>query len=325
MRALVAGWFSIDAGRATAGDILVRDVVCSWLDERDLAYDIAQERQFGSGVDWFRVAPTRYSHFVFVCGPVGKDLAVYELIERFSACRRIAVNVTVLDEAAEESFDLMLARDGVGDPRPDLALAAYVEHPPVMALVKMNDYPGARVDIAHGAFDRLLRARESSAFEVDTVLDQHVPGRRTAAEVQALLGRADLVLTTRLHGLVLALPGRAGDRGRSDAGWREGAAPGPRTRVARRARGRRDRRCAARAAARVVPFLRGTRAGRAMCAHRRDGSAADPSHVHGTAVAAPPSKPRLDERAADPRSRSNADTDTDTDTTITDRTWTPTR
>jgi hypothetical protein len=205
LRALVAGWFSIDAGRATAGDILVRDVVCSWLDERDLAYDIAQERQFGSGVDWFRVAPTRYSHFVFVCGPVGKDLAVYELIERFSACRRIAVNVTVLDEAAEESFDLMLARDGVGDPRPDLALAAYVEHPPVMALVKMNDYPGARVDIAHGAFDRLLRARESSAFEVDTVLDQHVPGRRTAAEVQALLGRADLVLTTRLHGLVLAL------------------------------------------------------------------------------------------------------------------------
>lgn len=207
MRALVAGWFSVAKGGATAGDVLVRDVLCSWLDEQRFAYDIAQERWLGPGVDWFRVSPARYSHLVFACGPVGPDLAVRELIDRFAQCRRVAVNVTVAGETTWTPFDLMLARDGEinSPPRPDMALTACVARAPVIALVKMEEHPWTAADVAHAAFARLLASREAAAFEVDTVLDPDAPGRRNSGEVLALLGRADVVLTTRLHGLVLAL------------------------------------------------------------------------------------------------------------------------
>lgn len=42
MRALVAGRFSVEDGGATAGDLLVRDVLCNWLAERRIAYDVVR-------------------------------------------------------------------------------------------------------------------------------------------------------------------------------------------------------------------------------------------------------------------------------------------
>ncbi len=206
MRALVAGWFSIRDGGATAGDLLVRDVLCEWLDEQGVMYDVAQERKLGPGVDWFRVSPERYSHLIFACGPIGPNLAVRELIERFATCRRVAINVSIPAETEWKPFDLLLARDGDGyPPRADIALSAPIVRPPVIAVVKMKEYPGARVDLAHEAFARLLASCDVAAFEVDTVLKPDTPGQRTAGEVLALIARADVVLTTRLHGLVLAL------------------------------------------------------------------------------------------------------------------------
>ncbi len=208
MRVLLTGWFSIEGGGATAGDVLVRDAVCDWLHRCDIPYDIAQERAMGPGVDWFRVSPERYTHLVFACGPVGPDLAVRDIIERFARCRRAAINVSLVGDQAWQPFDLLLERDGAGHSRPDLALTRAAAPTPVVALVRTHrqaEYPESCPDDAHSALDRLLASREAATFEVDTVLDRRVPGRRTAAEVQALLARADVVLTTRLHGLVLAL------------------------------------------------------------------------------------------------------------------------
>jgi hypothetical protein len=207
MRVLVAGWFSIENGGATAGDVLVRDAVCEWLQARDIPHEVALERALGPGVDWFRVSPARYTHLVFVCGPVGPDLAVAELIERFGSCRRVALNVSPVGDPAWRPFDLRLERD-TGRSRPDLAITRPAVSTPVVAVVRapvQTEYAGANPDEAHAAFDRLLSSREAAAFAVDTVLDPRAPGRRAAAEVQALLARADVVLTTRLHGLVLAL------------------------------------------------------------------------------------------------------------------------
>lgn len=208
MRVLVAGWFSIEGGGATAGDMLVRDAVRTWLQERNIPHDVAVERALGPGVDWFRVSPTRYTHLVFVCGPIGPHLAVCELVERFACCKRAAINVSPVGDPAWRPFDLLLERDGAKRSRPDLAITLPAVNTPVVAVVrihKQTEYAGAGPEIAHEAFDRLLSSREAAAFAVDTVLDPHVPGRRTAAEVQALLARADVVLTTRLHGLALAL------------------------------------------------------------------------------------------------------------------------
>jgi hypothetical protein len=208
IRVLLAGWFSIEDGGATAGDVLVRDVICDWLDKSAISYDVAQERRLGPGVDWMRVSPARYTHLVFACGPVGPDLAVGELVERFAVCRRIAINVSSIGNGKWQPFDLLLERDGAGPPRPDLALTHRSTHPPVVAVIRIHrqaEYARARPEEAHRAFDRLLACTQAASFPVDTILDPLVPGRRTAAEVGALIARADVVLTTRLHGLVLAL------------------------------------------------------------------------------------------------------------------------
>ena len=50
MRALVAGWFSFEGMGATAGDILARDVVCGWLEEAAIPYDVATARPFTDGI-----------------------------------------------------------------------------------------------------------------------------------------------------------------------------------------------------------------------------------------------------------------------------------
>jgi hypothetical protein len=188
--------------------VLVRDAICDWLDASAIPYDVAQERSLGPGVDWIRVAPSRYTHFVFACGPVGPELAVGELIDRFAACRRIAINVSSVGDPNWRPFDLLLERDGAESARPDLALSRRSGHPAVAAVVRIHrqaEYPRGRPEDAHRAFDRLLACNQVAAFPVDTILDPLIPGRRTAAEVEALIARADIVLTTRLHGLVLAL------------------------------------------------------------------------------------------------------------------------
>jgi hypothetical protein len=202
---LVTGWFSLQGGGATAGDVMARDVACGWLAERGIAFDVAQERALGPGVDWFRVAPERYTHLLFICGPVGADAGVAEMLERFAGCRRIALNVSVVGDSAWRPFDVLIEREG----RPDLALAAPLRRVPVVARVEIPgrqpEYASAAPDVAHAAFDRLLAGREAAVVTVDTRLDALLPGRRSPAEVEALIGVAAVVLTTRLHGIVLAL------------------------------------------------------------------------------------------------------------------------
>ncbi len=209
MRILVAGWFSIKDGGATAGDLLVQDTICGWLQEHNIQHDVALERALGPGVDWFRVSPSRYTHLIFACGPVSSDLVVAQLIERFASCRRIAINVSLVGDPSWQPFDLLLQRDDIGaEARSDLSITRPARRTPVVAIVQVGrqtEYSRANPEIAHIAFDRLLSSREAATFAVDTILHPRVPGRRTAAEVQALLARADVVLTTRLHGLVLAL------------------------------------------------------------------------------------------------------------------------
>jgi hypothetical protein len=211
MRVLVAGWFSLRQGGATAGDLMARDVACAWLAERAIPFEVALEPGLGDGVDWFRVAPARYSDLLFVCGPVGPDLQVAELIDRFRGCRRTALNVSLVGDPAWQPFDVVIERDGAREPRPDLTLGAPAHRVPVVARVQIHrqaEYRAARPEAAHAAFDRLLGRREAAVLDVDTRLDPAVPGRRSAAEVESLIAAADVVLTTRLHGLVFAL--RAG-------------------------------------------------------------------------------------------------------------------
>ena len=214
-RVLVAGWFSFEPLGATAGDVQARDLACSWLERAGVAYDVANAPALASGLDWRAANPDDYSHVVFVCGPAGRRPPLPELVERFARCRLVGLDVSMDVPLAEwNPFEVLLERDSERGARPDLAFGAPAPVVPVIGVVLVplqREYgERARHADAEVAIARLTTGRPCVAVAIDTALTNDPDGRdpsaiRSPDEAEALIARMDAVLTTRLHGLVLAL------------------------------------------------------------------------------------------------------------------------
>jgi polysaccharide pyruvyl transferase WcaK-like protein len=80
---------------------------------------------------------------------------------------------------------------------------------PIVGVILVHHQPeyGARARDREvsAAIERLLASREVSSVHIDTRLDSNTTALRTPVEVEALIARMDAVITTRLHGLVLAI------------------------------------------------------------------------------------------------------------------------
>ncbi|MGW7282371.1 polysaccharide pyruvyl transferase family protein [Streptomyces sp. NPDC054844] len=216
-KTLVTGWFSFLHGEATAGDVLALRRVEEVLRDAGLAYDVVWSPGFrADGAHFADVDPAAYSRLVFVCGPAHGP-QVEEVHRRFAHCVRIAVGVSVVDPAspAVTGFHEVLARDAAGTV-PTLDLAARAPASPARPVVGVvlthgqHEYGGQRrhEEVAAG-LTRWLAGKDCARLELETRLDAHdwrLCG--TPAQLEAVLPRLDLVVTDRLHGLVLAL--RAG-------------------------------------------------------------------------------------------------------------------
>jgi hypothetical protein len=209
MKTLVAGWFSFEQMGATAGDLLARDLACDWLRQAGHAYDVALAPPFAGGVDWRRVDPLAYSHVVFVCGPFGNGWPLTEFLPRFAGRRVIGLNLSLIEPLEVwNPFDLLLERDSSAAARPDISFLSRQGRVPVVGVVLVHpqgEYKGGMHRAAGEAVQRLVASREMAAVDIDTRLDVNRTGLRSPAEVESLMARMDVVVTTRLHGLVLAL------------------------------------------------------------------------------------------------------------------------
>jgi len=207
MKVLVAGWFSFEKTGATAGDLLAKDLVCDWVKQAGYTYDIALASQFGGGVDWAVVNPNDYSHLIFVCGPFFRS----NLLKRFENCRLVGINLSMMESVdLWNPFDLLLERDSSHGARPDLTFLARERSVPVVGVTlnRTPDVPRNResYETANAAVERFIALQELSAVHIDTRLDiTNTSGLRSPAEIESLISRMDVVLTTRLHGMVLAL------------------------------------------------------------------------------------------------------------------------
>ena len=209
-RILVTGWFSFEGMGATAGDLLCRDLLCDWLGTAGCEFDIATAAPFAGGVAWDEVDPAEYTHVVFVCGPFGNGWPITGLLERFRHCGLIGLNLTMLDRLENwDPFDLLLERDSNQTVRPDMTFLTKPQRVPVVGVIlahRQKEYGArGRHDRANAAIDRLLASREAAVVRIDTRLDENGTGLQTPAEVESLIARMDVVVTTRLHGSVLAL------------------------------------------------------------------------------------------------------------------------
>ncbi|HEU5085525.1 MAG TPA: polysaccharide pyruvyl transferase family protein [Acidimicrobiales bacterium] len=201
---------------ATAGDLLAARTVGAWLDAAGIAHDVAVSEALADhvpdGVRWDDVPADGYTDVAVVCGPVGDAPPLTDLLTRFAGARRWALDVTMLQRRDEwDPFDAWWARDGdpAVEPRPDLALAAPGEPAPVVALVLAHDqqeYAERRHAEVHAVVRSVLSDADVAVVEVDTCFDPaNATGLRTAAQVEGVLRAVDVVVTTRLHGLVLGL------------------------------------------------------------------------------------------------------------------------
>lgn len=197
------------------------------LDRAGIGYEVAWSPVFRPGALRLEdAAPHRYSHLVFVCGPL-HGAPIIDLHTRFAALPRTAVGVTVIDPSgpACTGFDLVLARDGgEGPPFPDLSAAVPLGIPPATKEIPVPPAPVTGVVLATGQGEYGSRRRHDTvagqltgwlagqtcaAVPLETRLDSRDWRLcSSAAAFEALLGRMDVVVTTRLHGLALAL--RAG-------------------------------------------------------------------------------------------------------------------
>lgn len=207
MHVLVAGWFSFTNGHATAGDLLSSDLVCEWLAAAGYSVDRAFAPPFVGGVDWRTVDPHAYAYVVFVCGPFQKGELEAEFLGYFSHCRIIGLNLSMpVPLETWNPFDLLIARDSSVDSHPDLVFLTHQPLVPVVGVCLVEQYEGVHTEVANVAIERLVASREMAVVPIDTRLDSaNSAGLRTAGEIESLVARMDVVITTRLHGSVLAL------------------------------------------------------------------------------------------------------------------------
>jgi hypothetical protein len=215
MRVLVTGWPSFRHGEATAGDVLSMHAVHRELTDAGIACEVAWNPAFEPGALSLADAdPRRYTDLVFACGSVHGE-QIRWLHRRFAHCRRIAVGVSLVDwsDPAVTGFHHVLPRDENGTASVDLSVAAPVASTPVVGVVLAPPQPEYGMRVRHRrVHDRLtgwLAAVDCAAVALDTRLDSREWSRcATPNQLVSTLGRFDVVVSTRLNGLLLGL--RAG-------------------------------------------------------------------------------------------------------------------
>jgi hypothetical protein len=159
--------------------------------------------------------PADYTTFVWVCGPLHP--ALREIVRRFDFVRRVAVGVSLVEGTdAHEWFDDLLVRDSPGRTTFDLAMAdigwphrpspgaARDDTVSVCFVGEQTEYGDrARVaEVERLTREALAQAGISHPGHVETRLGVEP---KLAFEAEAAIQRSSALISTRLHGTLLAL------------------------------------------------------------------------------------------------------------------------
>jgi hypothetical protein len=158
------------------------------------------------GIDWRQADPANFDRIVFVCGPFHDGPLERDLLSHFRGVPVIGVNLSMVQPLADfNPFQVLFERDSMRQARPDLVFATQQPLVPLLGVCLVEDYPAGHTHEANAAIERLIDSRELAVVPIDTRLDENRTGLRTPGEIESLLARMDVVITTRLHGTVLAL------------------------------------------------------------------------------------------------------------------------
>ena len=205
--ALVAGYFSYREGYATFGDTEAMRVVLDWLAEMGISCDIACDPSNGLvGLDLKRLDPTPYDIFIYVCGPWKMDNN--NLLERFGHCLKVGVNLSI-EDVASNKFDLLYPRDTSEINNPDIVFSSDVKNAPLVGVCLVHsqyEYGNKqRHDEVDKAVNEFLNENEVANVKIDTLYVNNRTGVSDAISFENLVSRFDVVISSRLHGMVFSL------------------------------------------------------------------------------------------------------------------------
>jgi hypothetical protein len=209
-RALVAGHFSIPGGGGTFGDVEAQEMVCEWLSEAGIEFDVAANIEDGvKGPKLVDIDPAEYGIFIFVCGPWYPHKKIPSmLLKKFAHCLKIGINLTTY-EAGNAGFDYLLARNSLQENRADLAFAKKQAYLPVVGVLLVERQAAYGFRQRHlyvkKIFDEYLATSQVVPIWLDTVIDHNKVGLKSGREFESLIRKVDILITNRLHGLVLGL------------------------------------------------------------------------------------------------------------------------
>lgn len=225
---LLAWWGALNNGGETAGDLLSVIAISNELHKLGVRHDTATHRlyeELENPIRWEEVDANDYDKLVFICGPI-----IYEndsfchLLKKFDHCEKIAVGVSGLVETsgdATTSFDKILSRDGIdkhthnidlslnmlshktGDflsrkePSDKLTLGLCLRGP-------QREY-GKENCLSNRVDDLINKLKSRSDFVIKIIDTKLNPSRPCPMGIYDQFGECDLIITTRLHGSLLAL------------------------------------------------------------------------------------------------------------------------
>lgn len=210
-KALVMGFFS------TVGDIDCLHVVERYLKQLTMPYDIAAyseavRKDIPNAKDPRTVDAELYTHLIIVCGPCWKDFFRKIDLSRFDHCLKVGVNLSMIDSLEFwNPFQFLIERDSERTTRPDLSFLQPFSKVPVVGRClapKQKEYKERQQHgLANKMINELIDRKKLAAIDIDTrwPVSRNSSGLKNTDEVISVIKRTDVLITTRLHGLVLAL------------------------------------------------------------------------------------------------------------------------
>lgn len=221
-RVFLGWWGGVSRGGATIGDALAIRAAHNALRSAGWRVDVGAEdyaaRHVPAAINAQLVIPEDYNAFAWICGPLIPDSESFSaLVNSFRHVPRIAAGVSVLAPASFNQrciFDQILARDGMPQRSFDFALAAASSFNPTSVSVydsigiclrgKQREY-GVNSSLDEEA-ERLVSSVVAQlglpVRKIETRLDKT---QLNISSIEASFASHRLIITTRLHGALLAL------------------------------------------------------------------------------------------------------------------------
>jgi hypothetical protein len=231
MSKIIVGWWGSIEMSPTAGDKLAVDAVVNALSTTITEIHVSSLTPYKHNkaltIPWQKTVATDYALFVFVCGPlVFSSKSLCKMLRHYNSCKRVAIGVSIInvnDPLLTEYFDGIIPRDMSGPHSKyketfDVALAALSPLPHVSQRIPQSDKIKIGCVLRGNQSEYGERCWFQKAVELmhtlstlpnveikqfDTVL---IP--KLKYDTQRVLdnfSNLDLVITTRMHGLLLSL------------------------------------------------------------------------------------------------------------------------